>query len=61
MNGDDLKSMSVDELWKFHEAVTFELYQKLAAEKTHLKQRLNELQGDDDVLGLDPVDPTPMN
>lgn len=47
MKGDDLKSMSVGELWKFHEAVTFELNQKLAAEITHLEQRLRELQGDD--------------
>lgn len=60
MKGDDLKSMSVDELWKFHEAVTFELNQKLAAEKTHLEQRLRELQGDD-VLRPDPADPTPIN
>ena len=61
MKGDDLKSMSVDELWKFHEAVTFELNQKIAAEKTQLEQRLRELQGDDDVSGPDPADPTPIN
>ena len=45
MKGDDLKSMSIDELWKLHEAVTFELNQKIAAEKTQLEQRLHELQG----------------
>ena len=48
MKGDDLKSMSIDELWKLHEAVTFELNQKIAAEKTQLEQRLHELQGDND-------------
>ena len=53
VTGDDLKSMSIDELWKLHEAVTFELNQKIAAEKTQLEQRLRELQGDDDVSGPD--------
>ena len=53
MKGDDLKSMSIDELWKLHEAVTFELNQKIAAEKTQLEQRLHELQGDDDLSGPD--------
>ena len=53
MKGDDLKSMSIDELWKLHEAVSFELNQKIAAKKTQLEQRLHELQGDDDVSGPD--------
>ena len=57
VTGEDLKSMSIDELWKLHEAVTFELNQKLAAEKTQLEQRLHELQGDDDVSGPDPAAP----
>ena len=61
MKGDDLKSMSIDELWKLHEAVTFELNQKVAAEKAELEQQLRELQGDDDVSGPDPGDPTPIN
>ena len=61
MTGDDLKSMSIDELWKLHEAVTFELNQKIAAEKTQLEQRLHELQGDDDTSGLRPGAPTPIN
>jgi hypothetical protein len=54
VKGDDLKSMSIDELWKLHEAVAFELNQKLAAEKAKLEQRLGELQGDDDASGPDP-------
>ena len=53
VKGDDLKSMSIDELWKLHEAVTFELNQKIAAEKTQLEQRLHELQGDEDLSGPD--------
>ena len=57
MTGEDFKSMSIDELWKLHEAVTFELNQKLAAEKNQLEQRLHELQGDDDVSGPDPAAP----
>jgi len=61
VTGDDLKSMSIDELWKLHEAVTFEVNQKLAAEKTQLEQRLHELQGDDDASGLRPGAPTPIN
>ena len=38
--GNDIKSMSVDELWKLHEEVTVELAQKLQSEKTELIQRL---------------------
>ena len=57
MKGDDLKAMSIDELWKLHEAVTFELNQKLAAEKIQLEQRLGELQGDEDISGPDPAAP----
>ena len=53
MKGDDLKAMSIDELWTLHEAATFELNQKLAAEKAKLEQRLDELQGDDDLSGPD--------
>jgi len=61
VKGDDLKSMSIDELWKLHEAVTFELNQKIAAEKTQLEQRLHELQGDDDLSGPDLADAPPVN
>ena len=57
MKGDDLKSMSIDELWKLHEEVAFALAQKIEAEKARLEQRLGELQGDDDLSGLDPAAP----
>jgi hypothetical protein len=49
--GNDLKSMSVDELWKLHEEVAGELAQKLQSEKTGLEQRLRQLQGGDIVSG----------
>jgi DNA-binding protein H-NS len=52
VRGNDLKSMSTDELWKLHEEVAFELTQKLQAEKTTLEQRLRQLQGADNVSGL---------
>ena len=61
MKGDDLKAMSIDELWNLHEAVTFELTQKIAAEKTQLEQRLHELQGDNDLSGPDLADAPPVN
>ena len=52
--GNDLKSMSVDELWKLHEEVAAELAQKLQSEKTALEQRLRQLQGADNVSGRRP-------
>ena len=52
MRGNDLKSMSVDDLWKLHEELTFELAQKLQAEKTKLDQRLRQLQEADNISGL---------
>ena len=52
MRGDDLKSMSTDDLWTLYERVTLTLRQKLEAEKTKLAQRLSQLQGADNVSGL---------
>ena len=51
MRGDDLKSMSTDDLWTLHESVILVLRQKLEAEKTKLGQRLSQLQGADNVSG----------
>ena len=39
----DLKSMSVDELWSLHELVTATLARKIAAEKSQLDRRLRQL------------------
>jgi DNA-binding protein H-NS len=47
VRGNDLKSMSTDELWKLHDEVIVELAQKLQAEKTKLDQRLRQLRGTD--------------
>jgi DNA-binding protein H-NS len=39
----DLKSMSVDQLWKYHEELIAELNHKMAAEKSMLEKRLRKL------------------
>jgi len=52
VRGNDLKSMSIDELWNLHEEVTVELAQKLQSEKTGLEQRLRQIGGADNVSGL---------
>src|SRR6478672_9155537 len=49
MRGNDLESMSIDDLWALHERVALVLGQKLEAEKTKLEQRLCQLQGADNV------------
>jgi len=43
MKNDNLKSMSVDELWNLHESVVAELGRKIAAERTVLESRLRQL------------------
>ncbi len=43
MKNDDLKSMSVDELWELHEAIVAELGRKMAAERAMLENRLRQL------------------
>ena len=43
MKNDNLKSMSVDELWTLHEFVVAELSRKMAAERAMLEDRLREL------------------
>jgi DNA-binding protein H-NS len=40
----ELESMSIDELWALHEAVSSLLAEKLAAEKRIVVQRLAELK-----------------
>jgi DNA-binding protein H-NS len=44
MEGIDLKSMPLDELWALHETICAILARKLEAEKRSLEQRLNELR-----------------
>jgi DNA-binding protein H-NS len=43
MINDDLKSMSVDELWSLHKEVDSILTHKMLAEKTRLEQRIRKL------------------
>jgi DNA-binding protein H-NS len=43
MKNDDLKSMSVDELWSLHEAVIAELGRKIMNERAILEDRLRQL------------------
>ena len=60
MKGDDLKSMSTDELWALHEEVALVLSRKLQAEKTKLEQRQRQLQRADNVR-RSPVPPKYRN
>ena len=41
---DDLKSMSIDELWARHLEITSVLASRISAEKTQLEERLKQLQ-----------------
>jgi DNA-binding protein H-NS len=43
MKSNDLKSMSVDELWNLHERLIVELNRKIAAEQATLENRLHQL------------------
>ena len=43
----DLKSMSLEELWKLHEEVVGRLGDKLVVEKAKLEERLRQLQPKD--------------
>ena len=44
MKADDLKSMSIDELWALHLEITSVLASRISAEKTQLEERLKQLQ-----------------
>ncbi len=43
MTHQDLESMSLDELWSLHELITSVLAHKIAAEKSRLDRRLQQL------------------
>jgi DNA-binding protein H-NS len=43
MNRHNLNSMSVDELWSFHELVVSVLARKISSERARLEQKLREL------------------
>jgi DNA-binding protein H-NS len=44
MKPDDLRSMSIEELWALHLEITSVLASRISAEKTQLEQRLKQLQ-----------------
>jgi DNA-binding protein H-NS len=51
MEGDALKSMSVDELRRFHEQLTTTLAHKIAEEKAKLEERLCRLENAHSAIG----------
>jgi DNA-binding protein H-NS len=55
MQNRDLKSMSIDELWAFHEEVVGELGQKIAAEKASLEERLRKLNSIPSLRKVEPL------
>jgi DNA-binding protein H-NS len=52
MKPNDLKSMSIDELWALHLEITSVLTSRISAEKTELEQRLKQLQSSDALNAL---------
>src|ERR1700751_5141000 len=55
MKSDNLKLLSVDELWALHERVVAELASKIAAEKKALDERLRRLGAAPEVRQLKPA------
>ena len=43
MKNDNLKSMSIDQLWELHELVVVELSRRIGAERAMLENRLRKL------------------
>ena len=52
MRLNDLRSMSLDELWNLHEEIVAELIDKIANEKARLEERLRRIEGGDNVARL---------
>jgi DNA-binding protein H-NS len=59
MTPDDLKQMSIDELWALHLEITAVLARKISAEKAQLEQRLHQLQSNDTLSGRLPRERRP--
>ena len=53
MRLNDLRSMSLDELWNLHEEIVAELIDKIANEKARLEERLRRIERSDNVAGLE--------
>ena len=50
MRRNDLKSMSLDELWNLHEEIVAELTDRIANEKARLEERLRRIEPSDNGL-----------
>ena len=53
MRRNDLKSMSLDELWNLHEEIVAELTDRIANEKARLEERLRSIEPGGNVAGLE--------
>ena len=51
MEHNDLKSMSLDQLWNLHEEIAAKLKDKMAYEKARLKQRLRKIEAAGNIIG----------
>jgi DNA-binding protein H-NS len=53
MERNDLKSMSLDELWNLHDKIAAGLADKIANEKARLDERLRRIEGAGNVIRLE--------
>ena len=53
MRRNNLRSMSLDELWNLHEEIVAELIDKIANEKARLEERLRRIEPSGNVAGLE--------
>ena len=53
MRLNDLRSMSLDELWNLHEEIVAELIDKIANEKARLEELLRRIEASGNVAGLE--------
>ncbi len=51
MEGDELESMSADDLWQLYEAVGATLTRMVAVEKVKLEQRLRQIESAGHAIG----------
>jgi DNA-binding protein H-NS len=51
MERNDLKSMSLDQLWNLHEEIAAKLTDKMAHEKARLEQRLRKIEAAGNIIG----------
>jgi DNA-binding protein H-NS len=49
----DLRSMSVDDLWRLYESLTVELRRRVTDEKTKLEERLRKIESSSNITQLE--------